>query len=243
MAQKTHKITQEPLGSNKAIATHHEIINHEKAYSLTFNISKHLMNHNMKDQYMQGRNAILRVFKNLSSLFTKGMVSLEFNKNKNAHFHSYFISNCETSEMLRDAIKTYIPHEWQSLWTSEGNGWRLKVIDSITDELSQYPFKDIPRTQLLVKCSYKDFEAKHTIFERMIPTFKPRKNYETATTRAIDIFLKFMEDCNKVKDKYETPKCFRCPNTNNLKCWTDYHGEQYNLCLSCFPKPKVTKDI
>lgn len=212
MAQKTHKITLEPLDSKKAHKVHEEIVRDVKSYSLTFNISKILMDRSMKEQYTQGRNAILRLFKNLSSLFLKGMVSGEFNKNKNMHFHCYFTSNCETAEQLRDAIKTYIVHEWHNLWTLEGKGWRLKKVDEISDELDNYPFKDIARTNVLLKFSCVQFQMSHTIFERKIPTFKPRKNYETATTRAIDEFLKFWDQTRKTskegdsQDNSESPE-------------------------------------
>ena len=50
MAQKTHKLTVEQLGSQKAIKQHKELIRDVQSYSLTFNISKNLMNCNMKDQ-------------------------------------------------------------------------------------------------------------------------------------------------------------------------------------------------
>jgi hypothetical protein len=168
-----------PLDSTKAKDCHKYLITTGKCYSLTINISTSITCHSEKVVYQLSHATIKKILTGLNGNFQGGMVTMEYNKNKQQHFHIYFLSPVENEHTLIDQLKELFCRYPKILWNSCGNGWRLKKVDEVTPELTNYPFKDCKRTQQIADLAYDHFIPSHVVIRSkdnvMKKDHKPKK--------------------------------------------------------------------
>jgi hypothetical protein len=134
-------------------------------YSLTLNINTRLRDtEDLASQYKIALRDIVLFFNDLFAYVPKASISVEFNKNEQIHFHCYFATSVETP-IIVDLIKFHIKKYKKSLWILEGHGWKLKIIDEITQELLNYVFKDEERTLTFQTRTMGRFIPKHIYIE------------------------------------------------------------------------------
>lgn len=179
----------EHVGINSLTAhrTHEEIINMPIAYSLTFtlNLKK---NHLLAGPQYKGMLKQLEGFIITGShLWTKFMMTPELTKECNIHFHCYYNpTTCHDEDQVHTLIK--LMYDFRGY---VGQNYKLKKIDSVTPELSKYPFKDFERTLRVAALPKCKFNPRHIIYNKEAPTlFTPQHNEKV--TKTITDFINYI---------------------------------------------------
>jgi len=196
-----YKTSYEPFGSVNAIAKHHELVRSNKCYSLTFNITTQLNHENQKTIFSKALRSIIKIFKSLNGSFQGGMITLEYNKQNQQHFHAYFMSPIETEFTLLDQIKTEMVIHKKILWTDPDHGYKLKKVDEITDKLLNYPFKDILRTKQIADMAHDHFNPTHVLLYPKFNIMNVRKVIDNHKIKTIKEYI-FSKIVNGVLPKY-----------------------------------------
>lgn len=129
------------LGSDKARETHRNIININNGYSLTITSNPRNNSLPVNEQYTKLNRDLLTIFKELGHYYNLLMWSPEFTKDYNIHFHVYFKTDVEDIQIFEQNFK-----KSKKFSKNIGFMYKLKKIDSLSPELTDYPFKDIDRT-------------------------------------------------------------------------------------------------
>jgi len=143
------------LGSKKAVAKHLSIVNSENAYSLTLTLNPFYNSLSIIDQYNKCQSEVIKLVKELGPYFTEFMITGEFTKEFNVHWHCYFVMKCEY--MVFEQNMKHLKYKYKLI----GNNYKLKLIDNVTDNLKGYPFKDIERTNSYAEAMMQRFNPRH----------------------------------------------------------------------------------
>lgn len=158
-------VTKLKLGANKAKAHHSRIIDSGNAYSLTVTLNRYYNTFPVNEQYNKLSAELVRIFKELGPYYKELMMTPEFTKDYNVHFHVYFV--------LSDNVEIILfEQNWKRLICRNkviGFMYKLKFVDEITEVLRGYPFKDIERTK-------KYSEVENCLFSPYHIYYKPEGN-------------------------------------------------------------------
>jgi len=143
------------LGSKKAVTKHLSIVNSEKAYSLTLTLNPFYNSYSVIEQYNEYTKQIIKLVKEIGAYFTEFMITPEFTKEHNIHYHCYFVMRCEPF-VFEQNMKH---HKFK--YKMIGNNYKLKLIDEVSDILKGYPFKDIERTNMYAEAMMNRFKPTH----------------------------------------------------------------------------------
>lgn len=153
------KIGRMSLGHIKAWHLHEDLANIQDGYSLTLTINPYYNVNSMDTQYNLLLKDITAFMKELGPFYRKAMITPEYTKDYNCHFHIYFKSD-KTMLNIDQQIK-YLKHKYKHI----GKNYKLKKIDEVSDELKKYPFKDIDKTKHYAEACENRMEPKHYYFE------------------------------------------------------------------------------
>lgn len=148
------------LGSDKAKEIHNSIINGDGAYSLTVTLNPFFNSLPVHEQYNKLSRELVKVFKEIGSYYNELMMTPEFTKDYNVHFHCYL-------KLPRDEDYQVFEQNWKKAkmgLKTIGRMYKLKMVDEVSPELKNYPFKDNERT---IKYSQIDnclFTPNHYVF-------------------------------------------------------------------------------
>lgn len=179
-----------PLGAQEAHDLHNNIIITDKSYSLTITLNPRYNILPVHEQHRKFTKDITDVMKGLSHYYNEMLITPEFTKDYNIHYHCYFKLPCETEDhiIFEQNYKRLIKGR-QSI----GFMYKLKKIDSVTEELKGYPFKDIQRTIKYSQIENCLFKPRHIFFQGAKATIKESKSKPSGS---IDI-IKFIDFINK----------------------------------------------
>lgn len=175
-------------------------------YSLTFNITKNCANQHRQKSYQDSIKDVRNFYNELGPYIRNCFVATELNKSGQIHHHTYFqlIDSKFDLNKLIDLIK-YCIKDKRSLWKDHGYGWKLNVVDSLTPEFINYPFKDINRT--VVQC--RSYSA---------TPFIPMFYYKSYSNILIDKLKKMVKEI-KIKTLHGyNPACKHCCRYNSMCC-------------------------
>ena len=131
-------------------------------YSLTINITSKLANEDIAGQYKTALRDIILFFNDMACYIPDASISVELNKNNQIHFHCYFKTNLESFTLV-DTIKHNIKKYKATLWQSQGHGWKLNIIDAVSQQLLDYVFKDEKRTLDIAQLTMNRFQPRHIV--------------------------------------------------------------------------------
>jgi len=143
------------LGDQKARDTHKDIINNPNGYSLTLTLKPRYNSLPVHEQYNKFSLAIRKLFNEMEYFYNVVMMSFEFTKDYNIHAHLYLTTSVEAIETLEQNFKRL-----RLKYDVIGTNYKLKKIDLVTEELLNYPFKDIDRTtkySKITNCLFNPF--------------------------------------------------------------------------------------
>lgn len=149
------KVKKWTLGSQKAIAKHEEIVSKMNSYSLTMTINPFYNSYSMDDQYNQMVKQIVNLFKELGPYYEELMITPEYTKEYNLHWHVYFVTNHD--HMIFEQNMKHHKLKYKMI----GFNYKLKKIDDVTNNLKSYPFKDIERTNHFSEALSQRFNPQH----------------------------------------------------------------------------------
>lgn len=154
-------VTKQSLGSTKAKTIHRRIINSGRAYSLTITLNTYWNSFPVNEQYNKLSRELVGVFKELAPYYSELMMTPEFTKDYNVHFHVYFT--------LSDSVEVEVfEQNWKRLACRSktiGRMYKLKYVDEITEVLLGYPFKDVERTLKYSKVDNCLFDPHHHYYK------------------------------------------------------------------------------
>lgn len=143
------------LGDKKAKEAHNSIINTTNGYSLTLTLKPRYNSLPVHEQYNKFSLNIRKLFTDMDPYYKMIMMSFEFTKDFNIHAHLYFTTEVEDIQIFEQNFKkNKLKYEFI------GTNYKLKKIDELSDELKEYPFKDIERTlkySKLENCLFNPF--------------------------------------------------------------------------------------
>lgn len=151
--------TKYGLGHKTARKLHTEIINSPNAYSLTLTLKPYYNSLPIYEQHRMMEESIKQLFKKLHRYYNKVMYTPEVTKQHNIHYHCYIVLPQELNHIVFD-------QNFRKSRTKKGSigpNYKLKEIDEVSDELNNYPFKDIQRTQMYSDINGCLFKPCHTI--------------------------------------------------------------------------------
>jgi len=177
-----------PLGHDSAKQYHKDLIKDANAYSLTITLNPQYNHKPVHEQYNGFSRQLRQLFaREMDGLYKDLIISYEFTKDFNIHAHAYLITSVPL-ESFEQNFKYY-----KQKYPYIGKNYKYKKIDSVTEELENYPFKDIERTQ-------KYSEIQNCLFK---PTHDLRSTSTVGQLHAtktgnIDIskFLKHIKELN-----------------------------------------------
>jgi len=146
------------LGDDKAREMHNRIINIDTGYSLTLTLNPRFNCLPVNEQYRKFSREIKQLFEEIETYFNTLMISYEFTKDYNIHAHVYFDTSVEDIQLFEQNFK-----KQKQKYISIGKNYMLKKIDEISDELKNYPFKDIERTLKYSKLENVLFNPYHYV--------------------------------------------------------------------------------
>jgi hypothetical protein len=190
------------LGNSKAIAWHHKIISDPNSWSLTLTLNPKPYNRlSVDDQYNKFIPQVKQLMEDLSAYFHEAIITGEYTKDYNIHVHIYLV--------ITDDIAFNQNLKWhRKKYHSIGTEYKLKVIDEITPELKNYPFKDITRTLKLADVVMSRFTPRHIVI-KSVNTFKPRYTD-----------VKICTKCGKHPRLETYAVCFKCIPPEEINKWT-----------------------
>jgi len=146
------------LGHDKAREVHNSIINIDSGYSLTLTLNPRFNSLPVNEQYRKFSKELKELFTEIEAYFNVLMISFEFTKDYNIHAHVYFNTAVEDIQLFEQNFK-----KQKQKYISIGRNYKLKKIDEISDELKNYPFKDIERTMKYSKLENVLFNPFHYV--------------------------------------------------------------------------------
>lgn len=153
-------VTKYSLGTNKAKAIHSDIINDDNSFSLTVTLNPYYNSLPVHEQYRHLSNELVKVFKEIGAYYNILMMTPEFTKDYNIHFHCYL-------RIPFEAKYEIFEQNWKRAkmgYKYIGKMYKLKKIDEVTDVLKGYPFKDIERTTRYSQIENCLFTPNHYVF-------------------------------------------------------------------------------
>jgi len=143
------------LGSKKAVTKHLSIINSENSYSLTLTLNPFYNSLSIIDQYNKCQSEVIKLAKELGPYFAEMMITGEYTKEYNIHWHIYFVM--KGLPMVFEQNMKHLKYKYKLI----GNNYKLKLIDEVSDALKGYPFKDIERTNSYAEAMMQRFNPRH----------------------------------------------------------------------------------
>lgn len=180
------------LGSDKARKTHRDIIISDNSYSLTITLNPRFYCLPVNEQYNKSTREIRTIMDGLSHYYNEMFITPEFTKDYNVHYHCYFTMPCDGDVMVFEQNWKRLRNQTKTI----GFNYRLKKIDEVTTELTNYPFKDIERTTKYSKVENCLFNPYHLFIKGQQPVLREDKVKKSG---AIDI-IKFIEFVNSNKN-------------------------------------------
>lgn len=153
------KIKSWTLGHKKAVAKHEEIVNHNYSYSLTITLNPYYNSYSMDDQYNSMKRDIIGLLKEIGAFYEQAMITPEYTKDYNLHWHCYIVITKDI--MVFEQNMKHHKRKFKMI----GFNYKLKKIDSVTNELKGYPFKDIQRTNSYSEALFNRFNPTHIFIQ------------------------------------------------------------------------------
>lgn len=153
------------LGHKTARKTHKAIVNDPNGYSLTITLKPYYNKEPVHNQYRALTSDLTLLINRLNRYFNIVMMTPEFTKDYNVHYHCYFVLPTEMD------IQTF-EQNFKRLRTKKGcigTNYKLKKIDEVTENLVNYPFKDIERTLKYSQIDNCLFSPYHSIIQGRNP--------------------------------------------------------------------------
>lgn len=147
------------LGHKACRKIHKDIVNSTNGYSLTITLKPYFNKDPVNIQYRQLTQDVIALLHKLDRYYNIIMLSPEFTKDFNVHYHCYFI-------LPDDMDIISFEQNFKRLRTKKGSigsNYKLKQIDSVSKELLDYPFKDIDRTLRYSKVDNCLFNPYHSV--------------------------------------------------------------------------------
>jgi len=201
------------LGDQKARDTHKDIVNSGIGYSLTLTLKPRYNSLPVHEQYNKFSLNIRKLFNELENYYKLVMISFEFTKDFNVHAHLYLTSNVEDIQTFEQNFKRL-----KSGYDFIGTNYRLKKIDLVSDELLNYPFKDIERTNKYSKIDNCLFNPFHYV--KRVSNIGSLRSPKVGHI-SIDKFMKWCEvGYNRISDTpfYQATYCPTCNKHFNRNC-------------------------
>lgn len=152
--------TRYKLGHKKAKKCHKDIINTENSYSLTLTLKPYYNALPIHEQHRLYTSNLSSLMAKINRTYNVVMATPELTKEYNIHYHLYLVlPSGEDHIRFEQALKTHITKSGVI-----GRNYRLKKIDSVTEILEGYPFKDITRTEYVKQRCNNLFTPYHSIF-------------------------------------------------------------------------------
>jgi len=147
------------LAHRRAKKIHKQIVQHPNAYSLTITLKPYYNKDPVHDQFRSLTGDLTLLLKRLDRYYNLIMITPEFTKEFNVHYHCYFILPSDMD------IQTF-EQNFKRLRTKKGcigTNYKLKKVDEVTDKLIEYPFKDVERTLRYSRIDNCLFNPYHSI--------------------------------------------------------------------------------
>lgn len=88
------------LGADKAKTIHGDIISGDNSYSLTVTLNPFYNSLPVNEQYRHLSHELVKCLKEVGSYYNIVMMTPEFTKEYNVHFHCYLMLPCDEDRML-----------------------------------------------------------------------------------------------------------------------------------------------
>lgn len=153
------------LGHKKAKKFHNSIIEDGNSYSLTVTLKPYYNSMPVNEQFRMFSNELINLLVKLNRYYNILMFTPEFTKDFNIHFHIYFVLPDDMDiEVFNQNFKRLRLKK-----SCIGPNYKLKKVDSVTDILREYPFKDVERTLKYSKIDNCLFQPYHGIIKGLNP--------------------------------------------------------------------------